>query len=70
VRTFLKESRIIIMEWVDTLLPEAPILVFIKSFTSKSAALTFEKMLKRQNRRYLEWLIQSEQNEYAGVRLG
>ncbi len=38
-------------------------LVFLKSFDTKTEALKFELMLKRQNHRYLLWLIKSEQNE-------
>lgn len=43
-------------------------LIFIKSFEDKSEALKFEKMLKRQNKKYLDWLIQSDKNELAGGR--
>ncbi|MEQ8244253.1 GIY-YIG nuclease family protein [Fulvivirga sp.] len=45
-------------------------LIFIKTFEDKSDALKFEKMLKRQNKKYLDWLIQSDKNELAGGRLG
>jgi putative endonuclease len=45
-------------------------LVFIKYFKEKSEALQFEKLLKRQNRRYLDWLISSDKNELSGGRLG
>ncbi len=38
-------------------------LVFIKKFESKTDALRFEKMLKRQNHRYINWLVQSDKNE-------
>jgi len=38
-------------------------LIFIKQFELKSEALKFEKMLKRQNYNYLNWLIKSEKNE-------
>ncbi len=38
-------------------------LVFVKSFESKSDALKYELMLKRQNHKYILWLINSEQNE-------
>jgi putative endonuclease len=37
--------------------------LFLKSFESKSEALKYEKMLKRQNHRYLDWLISSDNNE-------
>ena len=42
-------------------------LVFIKSFETKSKALKFEKMLKRQNHNYLNWLINSDKNEIGQV---
>ena len=32
-------------------------LVFIKAFSSKSDALKYELMLKRQNHKYISWLI-------------
>ncbi len=38
-------------------------MVFLKSFKSKTEALKYELMLKRQNHRYLDWLILSEHNE-------
>jgi putative endonuclease len=38
-------------------------LIFLKKFTDKSEALKYEKMLKRQNHRYLDWLILSDKNE-------
>ncbi len=38
-------------------------LIFIRQFDSKSNALSYEKMLKRQNHKYLEWLVQSDKNE-------
>ena len=38
-------------------------LVFVKSFTLKTQALKFEKMLKRQNRKYLCWII--NESEYV-----
>jgi putative endonuclease len=38
-------------------------LVFKHSFISKSDALKYERMLKRQNHKYLDWLIASEKNE-------
>lgn len=38
-------------------------LVFIHSFQSKTDALKYEKMLKRQNHKYLDWLIASDKNE-------
>ena len=38
-------------------------LIFLKSFDKKSEALKYEKMLKRQNHKYLEWLIASDKNE-------
>jgi putative endonuclease len=38
-------------------------LVFKLSFDNKSDALKFEKMLKRQNHNYLDWLIASHKNE-------
>jgi putative endonuclease len=37
--------------------------VFIKSFEVKSEALKYEKMLKRQNHKYLNWLLDSDKNE-------
>ena len=40
-------------------------LVFKHSFISKSAALKYERMLKRQNHKYLDWLIASEKNELS-----
>ena len=45
-------------------------LVYLESFENKSDAFKREKMLKKQNREYLEWLIQSETNELSGGRLG
>ena len=38
-------------------------LVFKKTFEEKSEALKFEKMLKKQNTKYLLWLIDSDKNE-------
>ena len=38
-------------------------LVFIKSFDDKAETLKFEKMLKRQNHKYLNWLIESDKNQ-------
>jgi putative endonuclease len=38
-------------------------LIFLISFKLKSEALAFEKMLKRQHHKYLNWLINSERNE-------
>jgi len=32
-------------------------MVYVEEFVSKTDALVREKMLKRQNRKYLEWLI-------------
>jgi len=32
-------------------------LVYIEEFSTRTEALKREKMLKRQNRRYIEWLI-------------
>ena len=40
-------------------------LVFQYSFSSKSDALKYERMLKRQNHKYLDWLIASEKNEIS-----
>ena len=40
-------------------------LVFKHSFISKSDALKYERMLKRQNHKYLDWLISSEKNEIS-----
>ena len=40
-------------------------LVFKHSFISKSDALKYERMLKRQNHNYLDWLIASEKNEIS-----
>ena len=40
-------------------------LVFKHSFISKSDALKYERMLKRQNHKYLDWLIASEKNELS-----
>ena len=37
--------------------------IFIKSFDKKTEALRFEKMIKRQNHKYLDWLIKSDKNE-------
>jgi putative endonuclease len=36
--------------------------LFYTSFISKSEALKFEKMLKKQNHKYLDWLIDSDRN--------
>jgi putative endonuclease len=41
------------------------VLVFTKSFDNKSEALKYEKMLKRQNHKYLDWLIASDKNELS-----
>ena len=38
-------------------------LVFKKLFESKAEALKYESMLKRQNHRYLDWLIDSDKNQ-------
>lgn len=38
-------------------------LVFYKSFEDKKKALQYEMMLKRQNRKYLIWLISNDINE-------
>ncbi|WP_027420273.1 GIY-YIG nuclease family protein [Crocinitomix catalasitica] len=38
-------------------------LIFIQKFKTKEEALTFEKLLKRLNHKYLDLLIQSERNE-------
>lgn len=38
-------------------------LVFLKSHQSESEARKYERNLKRQNRNYLIWLIQSNRNE-------
>lgn len=38
-------------------------LIFIKNFQDKSEALKYEKMLKRQNHKYLDWLLTSDRNE-------
>jgi putative endonuclease len=38
---------------------------FIKSFEYKSEVLKYEKMLKRQNHKYLDWLIASDKNELS-----
>ncbi len=40
-------------------------LVFIRSFESKTEALKYEKMLKRQNQNYFRWLISGELNELS-----
>ncbi len=37
-------------------------LVFVKRFETKKEALVHEKMLKRQNRKYLLWVINQEYN--------
>ncbi len=37
-------------------------LVYIEELENRTDALKKEKMLKRQNRKYLEWLIQQPQN--------
>ena len=39
------------------------VLVFIQKFDSKTEALKFEKMLKRQNHKYINWLIESDRNQ-------
>ncbi len=36
--------------------------VFLREFDNKTAALKYEKMLKRQNRNYILWLIQQSFN--------
>ena len=38
-------------------------LIYIRKFQNKSEALKYEKMLKRQNHIYLDWLIKSDKNE-------
>ena len=38
-------------------------LVYLESFSNRTEALKREKMLKRQNRRYIEWLLQQPTNE-------
>ena len=38
-------------------------LVFLTSFDTKAEALKYEKLLKRQNVKYLEWLIIQPKNE-------
>ena len=38
-------------------------LVFLKSFETKREALQYELKLKRQNHKYIFWLINSGQNE-------
>jgi putative endonuclease len=38
-------------------------LVFYRTFSTKTEALKYEKLLKRQNVKYLEWLIQQPVNE-------
>ena len=38
-------------------------LVYIKSFADKRSALKYERMLKRQNSKYLRWLIEGKNNE-------
>lgn len=43
------------------------ILVFQHSFISKSEALKYERMLKRQNHKYLDWLIASDKNEITRI---
>jgi putative endonuclease len=37
-------------------------LVYVEEFENRTLALKREKMLKRQNRKYLEWLIQQPLN--------
>jgi putative endonuclease len=37
-------------------------LVFVKSHPSKKEALEHERLLKRQNQRYLHWRIEQEDN--------
>jgi putative endonuclease len=39
------------------------VLKFVKNFSSRTEALKYEAMLKRQNHRYLDWLISSDKNE-------
>ena len=39
------------------------VVVFMRTFESKTEALQYEHMLKRQNRGYLEWVIQQPYNE-------
>lgn len=36
---------------------------FYRKFNSKKNALIYEKMLKKQNRQYLQWLINSDRND-------
>jgi putative endonuclease len=43
-------------------------LVFLMEFTEKTDALKFEKMLKRQNHKYLDWLIASVRNEITSFK--
>ncbi len=38
-------------------------LVFARRFENKTDALKYEKMLKRQNRKYLLWLIDQDFND-------
>ena len=38
-------------------------LVFYRTFLSKAEALKYERMIKRQNRKYIEWLLSQEFNE-------
>ena len=40
-------------------------LVYLETCDSKTAALKREKMLKRQNHDYLEWLFGQESNEVS-----
>jgi len=37
-------------------------LVYLEAFPSRTDALKREKMLKKQNRKYLEWLIKQPSN--------
>lgn len=41
-------------------------LVYIEEFSTRTEALKREKMLKRQNRRYIEWLILQTTNQLQG----
>ena len=38
-------------------------MVYLEKFEAKSQALIREKMLKRQNRKYIDWLINQPINE-------
>jgi putative endonuclease len=39
------------------------LLVYLEEFATRTDALKREKMLKKQNRRYIEWLINQETNK-------